>query len=108
MTAPNSPPPHNPQTSTRTRPTEGLAKVFNSALVSTFASDPSLDFTVELFAIAQSPAYRAILKCVETLAAEESISEREAAESVARTFRKLDQLWSGYLRNEGLERLRKN
>ncbi len=54
-----------------------------------------------------SPAFRSILKAAQHLAAKSGVTEKEAAEQIIRTFRKLDTLWSEYLVREGVEKVRK-
>jgi hypothetical protein len=43
---------------------------------------------------------------VRQLAVLEGISERQAAEQLAKTFRKMDNLWGDYVFAEGLDRVR--
>ncbi len=82
-----------------------LAKVFNSALLSTRAAG-SKDVAGEMLELVRSPAFRAILMAVRQLAVLEGLSERQAAEQLVRTFRKMDVLWADYVFAEGLERVR--
>src|SRR3954468_13140024 len=74
---------------------DDLARVFNSAIVSTRV-ETARDFTTELFSLVESPAYRAILGSVRQLARAENLSDREAAETLIQTFRKMDGLWENY------------
>lgn len=82
-----------------------LARVFNSALVATRAN-AARDFSGELFALVETPAFRAILAAVRNLSRSQGISDREAAETLVETFRKIDGLWSAYVFQEGVDRLR--
>jgi hypothetical protein len=84
---------------------EELTRVFNTALVSTRV-ESARDFSAELYALVESPACRAILSAVRQLARSNGISEREAAETIIQTFRKLDRIWGEYLIQEGADRLR--
>jgi hypothetical protein len=82
-----------------------LAKVFNSALLAT-RKPSDRDIAAEVLELVQSSAYRAILMAVRQLAVLEGISERQAAEQLAKTFRKMDNLWGDYVFAEGLDRVR--
>ncbi|MCC7440139.1 MAG: hypothetical protein IT285_00810 [Bdellovibrionales bacterium] len=82
-----------------------MARVFNTALIST-QGDSSEEFSEELFRVMKSPAFHCILSSVQALAQRERLSERDAAEKLVQTFRKLDSLWSRYVVREGLEKIR--
>lgn len=82
-----------------------LARVFNSAVVSTRTTQQS-SLSTELMELAHSPAYRAILIAVRHHAADMGISEKVAAEQIIQTFRKLERTWLDYVFTEGLERIR--
>lgn len=84
---------------------DALARVFNTALVSTRA-EPLRDFSTELFTLIQTPAFRAILTAIKQLALTQNLSEREAAESVISTFREVDRVWEDYIRQEGIDRVK--
>jgi hypothetical protein len=82
-----------------------LARVFNSAIISTQAAS-ARDFSSELYALVESPAYRSLLAAVKQFARTQGISEREAAEELIHAFRKLDRLWGNYILQEGVDRLK--
>lgn len=82
-----------------------LTRVFNTALVSTQAGQKR-DFSAELSELTESASFKAILNAVRQLSCVQGITERQAAEQVIQTFRKVDDIWSGYIFQEGLERLR--
>jgi hypothetical protein len=82
-----------------------LTRIFNTALVSTRA-DALRDFSAELFALVDSPAFHAILGAVRQLARAQGLGEREAAEAVIQAFRKVDRIWEAYILQEGVDRLR--
>lgn len=84
---------------------EELTRVFNTALVSTRSGD-SQDFSAEIYALVESAPFRAILGSVRQLARTEGTNEREAAESLIQTFRKIDRIWGEYLFQEGIDRLK--
>ena len=84
---------------------EELTRIFNSALVSSKAESLK-DFSHELLGLVESPAYQAILNAVRQLARTQGVGERESAEILIQTFRKLDRLWSDYVFQEGVDRLR--
>lgn len=84
---------------------EELTRIFNSALVSSRAESLK-DFSHELLGLVESPAYQAIINAVRQLARSQAIGERESAEILIQTFRKLDRLWSDYVFQEGVDRLR--
>lgn len=81
-----------------------LARIFNTAMVATRAQE-NRDFSAELFLLMESPAFRAILNAVRQHARLHGISEKVAAEQVIKTFRKLDDLWSSYTFQEGVEKI---
>lgn len=82
-----------------------IARVFNSALVATRASD-NRNAASELHSIMESAPFRMILSAVRQLARNQGISERQAAEQMIRAFRKVDQIWADYVYQEGVDRLR--
>jgi hypothetical protein len=83
---------------------DDLARIFNTALVAT-KSQQNRDFQSELYQLMESPAFRAILTAIRQHARMQGLSEKHAAEQVIRTFRKLDELWSSYVFQEGVDRL---
>lgn len=54
----------------------------------------------------ESPAFTAILTAVRQHSQLEGLPERQAAEEIVRAFRKLDQIWSDYVMQEGIDRIR--
>jgi hypothetical protein len=83
---------------------DDLARIFNTALVAT-KTQPGRDFQAELYQIMESPAFRAILTAIRQHARLHGLSEKHAAEQIIRTFRKVDELWSSYVFQEGVDRL---
>ena len=77
-----------------------LVRVFNTAMVNSRHS-AAPDFYAELFALVETPALQAILESVRQLAVSQELTEAEAAEQIIQTFRKMDQIWSSYLYQEG-------
>jgi len=53
-----------------------------------------------------APAFRSILGAVRQLARLSGISEKEAAEQIIESFRKVDQIWGDYLVQEGINRVK--
>lgn len=95
-----------PDTSTTTPSSvDDIARVFNTALIATSASE-GVKLSAELHSLMESPAFRAILGAVRQLSRMENITEREASEQLIRAFRKADKLWSGYVHQEGIDRLK--
>jgi hypothetical protein len=86
---------------------DDLTRIFNTALIASY-SGALRDFSAEIYALVESPAFRAILMSIKTLAQEQNISEREAAETVISTFRKADKLWGEYVFQEGVDRLKRS
>jgi hypothetical protein len=84
---------------------DDLVRVFNTALVASRV-EAVRDFSTELYALVESQAFRTILNAVRQHARLQGISERQAAEQVIQTFRKVDRLWSDYVFQEGVDRLR--
>lgn len=90
---------------------ERLCRVLNSAMVSTRGSlegAAASSSTQELAVLMKTPAYRHLLLAVENMAEEQGLTEKDAAEVMVQTFRRVDQIWSEYLIQLGLERLKKN
>ena len=84
---------------------QDLARIFNTALVATRVNT-ARDLSGELLALVESPAFKAILASVRQFATEQGVSEREAAESIVLTFRKVDRVWEDYILQEGVDRLK--
>ena len=84
---------------------EDLARIFNTALISSRGEEPR-DFTAELCGLMQGSAFKAIMGAIKTLAREESLSEKDAAERLIQTFRKVDRIWLDYIFQEGIDRLK--
>ena len=63
------------------------------------------DFFAELFSLMETPEFKALTAAAQTLSEQESISPQEASERMIRVFRKMDQIWSSYLCQEGRERV---
>ena len=82
-----------------------MSLTFNTAFVRTRAPAESRNLAAELAQISSSPACQAILAAAQELAKTQNISELEASEQLIHTFRKLDEVWSAYLHQEGLARL---
>lgn len=82
-----------------------LIRIFNTALVAT-QSAPGRDFSSEIFELIENPAFRAILGAVRQHARLNGLSERQAAEQIIATFRKMDRVWTDYVFHEGVERLK--
>ncbi len=84
---------------------DDLIKIFNTALVST-QSGSRRDFSGEIYELMESPAFRAVLSTVRQFARLQGLSERQAAEQIITTFRKMDQAWADYVFQQGLDRLK--
>ncbi len=82
-----------------------LNQIFNTALVNTRAEEQT-EVTEELYRLMELPAFGCVLKAIQSLAAEQGSSEIDAAREVIRTFRRVDRIWSEYLIQEGVERLK--
>jgi hypothetical protein len=82
-----------------------MARIFNTAVVSTRTQEMK-DVSGELYALMDTPAFGSILAAARQLAAQQGLSDLQAAEQLIQTFRKLDQIWSGYVYQEGVARLR--
>lgn len=84
---------------------EDLTRILYTALVST-RSNVTRDLASELYQLSQTPAFRAILSALRQHARLQGISDRQAAEEVVETFRKMDGIWGEYVIQEGVERLK--
>jgi hypothetical protein len=85
--------------------TAELTRLLNAAILSTRA-DRKKDFAGELYQLVESPAFEAILAAIRNLSVSSGMSERQAAEAIVQTFRKVDTLWTEYVFQEGVDRLR--
>jgi hypothetical protein len=86
---------------------EHLVRSFNTALISTRAeTQVAGSRSDELHRLVNSPAFREILEASRRLSASQGLSAQAAAESLIRTFRAVDQIWSDYVFSEGIARLR--
>lgn len=84
---------------------DDLARIFNTALVATRV-ETIRDYSAELYSLIETPAFRAILMAIRQLARTNGITEREAAETMIQTFRKMDKIWGEYIFQEGVDRLK--
>jgi hypothetical protein len=82
-----------------------LIRVFNTALLATQANSER-DHSREIFELMETPAFRAILGSVRQFARLNGLTERQAAEQIIHTFRKVDQVWRDYVFHEGVERIK--
>lgn len=85
---------------------EDLARIFNTAVVTTRATQKIQDVSHLLEKLIETPAFRVILLAIRQHARNLEVSEKQAAEQIIETFRKLDELWSHYLFQEGMSRLK--
>ena len=83
-----------------------LTRIFNTAIISSKV-ETHRDLASEIQQLTQRAPFKAILSAVNQLAAIQGISERQAAESIIETFRKMDELWGEYIFREGFEKIRK-
>ena len=83
-----------------------LARVFNTAMVASQA-EAKRDLSAELQQLTGSVPFKAILNAVRQLASVQGITERQSAEAIIETFRKMDEVWSDYVFREGLDKIRK-
>jgi len=86
-------------------PMDDLARLFNTALVST-RDQSSRDWMGEIQRLMESPAFRSLLSSIRHLARSQGVSEAAAAEEMIRTVRALDSVWRDYVFQEGLERIK--
>lgn len=84
---------------------EELTRIFNTALVATRAESVQ-DFSTELFTLLESPPFKVILQAIRQLAKNQGTGDKEAAESLIQTFRRIDKIWGDYVFQEGLDRLK--
>ena len=82
-----------------------LIRVFNTAIVATQAGSQR-DFSGEIFELIENPAFRAILGAVRQFSRMQGVNERQAAEQIITTFRKMDRVWTDYVFQEGVDRLK--
>ena len=84
---------------------EELSRVFNTAVLSSRENEMR-DFSSELYQLMQSRAFKSILFAIRQSARENNLTEKEAAEEIISTFRKVDRIWSEYLFQEGMDRVK--
>lgn len=89
-------------------PSEDLARVFNTAIISTQAesSMPPEDYSKELLALVNSQAFQSILGAIKDLAAKDGTSTVKAAETLIQTFRKIDKIWKDYVFLQGVAKIK--
>ncbi|MGZ3709291.1 MAG: hypothetical protein ACXWPM_11215 [Bdellovibrionota bacterium] len=97
--------PNHAASSTASSSVDDLARIFNTALVSTHVSS-GRNFSQELHELMENPAFRAILNSVRQFSRLQGIPERQACEQIIQTFRKMDGIWGEYVFQEGVDRLR--
>jgi len=85
---------------------EHLIKMINGAIVASYKERSQEKSAHELQRLLTGPAMGAILRATRTLATEQQIPEAESAALIVQTFQKLDKIWSDYLIQEGLEKIR--
>lgn len=90
----------------RDKDREYLTRIFNTAMISTAVDGAAQDISKRLQALLQTPAFQAILHATKNLAVTQNMSEKEAAELLISTFRKLDEVWKHYVHLEGIQKLR--
>ena len=84
---------------------ENTTKVVNTAFIET-AARAVADHGTELYQLVQTPGFKAITEAVRILARSQGMSEKDAAETLIDTFRKVDQIWKDFVYSEGLKRLK--
>jgi hypothetical protein len=94
-----------PTNSQKASPIDELARIFNTALVATQV-EHQRDFSVEIMEAMKSPAFKVVLSSVRQHALLEGITEKQAAEQVIGAFRQIDKIWTDYVFQEGLDRVR--
>jgi len=87
------------------QPTDELARIFNTALVST-RDQSSRDWLAEIQRLMDTPAFRSLMSATRHLARAQGISDAAAAEEMIRTVRSLDSAWRDYVFQEGLDRIK--
>lgn len=85
---------------------EELTQIFNSAVISSKISPDRELAHSQILDLLESPAFQEILSAVKRLANREQISLVESAETLIRTFRKMDRFWTDFLLKEGFEKLK--
>jgi hypothetical protein len=85
---------------------DDLVRIFNSALLAS-QTQAKRDFSNELRTLTESTAFKAVLNAVRQLSCVQGINDRQAAEQIIQTFRKMDNLWGDYVRCEGIDKIRK-
>jgi hypothetical protein len=83
-----------------------LTRLFSTAILTTRVQKKR-NFSAELRELTESPSFRTILSAVRQHAQIQGLTEKQAAEQIIDTFRKIDEIWSEYLVQEGIDRLRK-
>lgn len=84
---------------------EYLTKVLNTSLLST-RNEANATFLNELKEISRTPAFRSILQSIHRLSQDLNCTEKEAAEQLVTTFRRLDQIWSHYITAQGINQIK--
>ncbi|MGK5082205.1 hypothetical protein WDW37_02785 [Bdellovibrionota bacterium FG-1] len=82
-----------------------LIRIFNTALIAT-QTETSRDFSSEIYELMETAAFRAMLGAVRQHSRLQGLSEKQAAEQIIMTFRKMDRVWRDYVFQEGVEKLK--
>lgn len=82
-------------------------QVFNTALITTRV-EANQSTSSELYALLKEPAFNALLTAIKLLAETKDLSEADAAKEMIKTFRRIDQVWSELLIQEGFDHLKGN
>lgn len=84
---------------------EQILKLLNTAVVSSKEKETK-NLGRELQELIKSPAFQVILASVRELARRKRIPERDAAEQIVSAFHRLDDLWTTYVQNKGVQDLK--
>lgn len=87
---------------------EQLIKQINAAFVNSHSTGNREASAQDLQRILTSPTMGAVLRSIRILAAEQGLSEANAAENIVEAMQKLDSIWTRYLIQEGLSRIKQS
>jgi hypothetical protein len=82
-----------------------LSRIFSTAIVSTRV-EKEKDLSREIAELMKNPAFQIILEAVDRHATQQGIPAKQAAEEIIETFRKIDSSWSGFVFQQGVNRVR--
>lgn len=84
---------------------ETLSKALNTAFISTQLSK-STNISADLYFLKNTDAFKSLMVAVSDFSKRTGLSQERSAECLIETIRKLDNLWTEYFIQDGINRLK--